>query len=875
MDIKCDTKSRNSVFPSGFSARVVPMDKKTKSSDNISFGEWVRQRRHILDLTQQELADQVGCARITLRRIESGSLKPSKELAQVLLEKLSAPSTEWEIWLQFARGLSEFPGNSVDSLAKKSITNLPAFLTTFIGREKEQDEIINLIAKYRLVTLVGVGGIGKTRLAIQVGQRRLKDYPDGVWFIALDSLSDPALVPQTVAAVFDIQEGFSDQPLLERLTYSLHKKTALLIFDNCEHLLDACAQVINILLRGCLNLRILATSREILDIKGEATYYLSSLSVPKQDIVIKKWTEYESISLFTERAVLAQSSFRLTNENAFFLTQVCHLLDGIPLAIELAAARVDILQVNEILEKLKHCLDLLTSNNRNIPPKHQTMRASMDWSWGLLKESEQVFMRQLSIFAGGWTLDSAQVVCEGNTLELISSLVKKSLIIVSHEVDLETRYHFHEIVLQYGHEKLVEAREEEDTKTRHLKYFLQLSEKGEPGLRGSTQMIWHRRLINERDNIRVALEWANKVDIQAGLLLSGRLERFWESLDYREGAYWLSNFIQKTEAQSYPKACAKALCTYGWISEGLQKIDEVRSAGAECLRLYRDIGDQAGEVDGLLLLAKESLDLTKQLNLTQQAFELAKTLGDQQRQAAALWQLGWSDQINRFTYWEKAIALFRHLEDWRALAGSLSTTGFFLILYGDIEAAQKHIDEGETLYHQLKIDKPPDGLLAAQGQMALMQGNFKRARSYVEEEIRLCREYGIRQSYVWARARLGNVALREGKLEEASLLFKEAIQSFQGDKNEIGVVVTLEGIAGLFLTISKHEYAARLIGWADATRKEIGDTRPLLGQAEVDKIIAACVAKMGEVAFSEAYEEGQKMSIDEAIAYTLKPADEM
>src|SRR5215213_3465145 len=274
-------------------------------STSISFGAWLRQKRRALDLTQKSFAERVGCAEITVRRMEADAYKPSNELALVLFEKLGIPEPERPQWVSFARGLSGFPGLSVDTSTSKPITNLPTLLTSFVGREKEQDDVIQLIAKNRLITIAGVGGIGKTRLAQQVGQKVLKDYPDGIWFVSLDSLSDPTLVLQTVASIFDIREGSSDQLLLERLLYSLRAKTTLVIFDNCEHLLDSCAQLITTLLTNCPNLKVLATSREILNMEGEATYYTSTLSLPEQDErTIQKILEYESIQLFTERAAL-------------------------------------------------------------------------------------------------------------------------------------------------------------------------------------------------------------------------------------------------------------------------------------------------------------------------------------------------------------------------------------------------------------------------------------------------------------------------------------------------------------------------------------------------------------------------------------------
>ena len=834
----------------------------------ISFGSWLRQRRHMLDLTQQAFADLVGCARSTLRRIEAGDLKPSKELALILLEKLEIPESERPEWVRFARGLSTIPQKSIQEFIPfQRSTNLPAALTTFIGRENEQDEIINLIAKNRLVTLAGTGGIGKTRLSLQVGQKSLNDYPNGVWFVAFDSLSDPSLVPQTVASVFDIQEG-PDRPVIEILKNVLRQKTMLLILDNCDHLLDACVQLVDTLLKNCIHLKILATSREILNMEGEATYYLPSLSVPENDDTLrKKMNNYESVQLFEERAALALSSFQLTKQNTQAVGHICRRVDGIPLAIELAAARVDILQVDEICKQLEHCFDLLVRNSRTVIARHQTMRASMDWSWGLLTPVEQTFMRQLSVFAGGWTLEAAQAVCEGDALNLTSALVKKSLIIVNQESSHETRYRFHEIVRQYAREKLIQAGKEENIRTRHLKYFLQFSEQAEAALRGPTQIEWYARLNDERDNIRAALEWADQTDVETGLYLSSRLHRSWESIDFREGNYWLPKFLQKSKSHSYPRARAKALYAHIWILDSLEQLDAARSSAQECLALYRALGDQQGEVDGLLRLSWESSNPAEKLVLIQQALALARSLGDVRRQAEALGHLGWLDQGNQFVHWEKAIALARQLGDWLGLANRLYTVGWFLILNGDVDSAQKHLDEASVLYQQLNLKSARTKLLPAYGQIALIQGDFEKARAYFQENATICVELGNRLEYLWARVHLGYIALCEGNLTEACDIFEETVQDFQKDKNTIGVVFALEGMAGLHIAANKPAIAARLVGWADAKRKKMDDTRPLFEQADVDKIIAACLAKIGEVEFSDAYDEGQKMTIDEAIAH--------
>jgi non-specific serine/threonine protein kinase len=748
--------------------------------------------------------------------------------------------------------------------------NLPLQISTFIGREKAQGEIIALLAKNRLVTLVGAGGIGKTRMSLESGKKVVGDYPHGVWFIPLDSLSDPTLVPQTVASIFDLREG-ADRPVIETLIYVLREKTALLILDNCEHLLNACTQLVTKLLTNCPNLKVLVTSRETLRLKGEATYYLPSLSIPEDsNLSIEKLSHYESIQLFTERAALAVSSFTLTEENARTVADICHRLDGIPLAIELAAARVNILQVKEIQKQLEDSFSLLTSDGDPTIQRHQTLHASMDWSWQLLTESEQKFLRQLSVFAGGWTLESAQTVCERNTLNLMSALVKKSLITVDRKAGVETRYRFHEIVRQYLGERLLDSGEEEEIRTRHLQYFLRVSEQAETALRGPTQVEWMSRLNDEHDNIRAAMNWADQTDVEAGLYLSSRLHRAWEEVDFREGNYWLPKFLQKPESYAYPSGRAKALHAYTWILDSLEQRDAARSSAQECLELYRALGDQQGEVDGLLSLGWELTHPPEKLALIRQALTLAQSLGDLGRQAKALWLLGWLDRGHQFAHWKKAIALDRQLGDWLRLANRLCTMGYFLIQNGDIDSAQKHLDEANLLNQQLKLKSVRANLFFGYGQIALFQGDFEKARTYLQENAKIFFEFGNRLQYLWARVHLAYIALRERNLSEARDIFAETAQDFQKDENIIGVVFTLEGVASLYLVTDSPVNAARLIGWADATRKQIDDTRPGLEQADVDKMITACVAKMGEAAFSDAYDEGQEITLDEAVAYALE-----
>ncbi|MGB8980902.1 MAG: BTAD domain-containing putative transcriptional regulator, partial [Anaerolineales bacterium] len=427
--------------------------------------------------------------------------------------------------------------------------NLPFQISKFIGRQKELNEIVGLLADHHLVTLVGTGGIGKTRLSLKVGEGLLRNYADGVWLAELASLGNPALVPQTVAALFSLVAG-SEELLTEKLIRALRPKTVLLLLDNCEHLLDACAHLVDVLLRNCPNLKILTTSREPLGITGEAQYHVPPLGLPDLQQILENLLEYESVQLFDERARLVQKHFSLTMENAFSVTHICHRLDGIPLAIELAAAHVDMFSTEQIAARLDESFNLLTRGSRTALPRQQTLRASIDWSWNLLSETEQILLRRLSIFAGGWRLDAAEAVCTGNGIELglvfdgMTQLVAKSLVIVSQEPGREKRYRLLEMIREYAREKLAESGEEANLSDQHLKCFLNLSEQIEYELVRSQQMEWYARANDERENLRAALKQAGGTDVEAGLYISSQLQNYWESFDNQEGARWLAEFLQ-------------------------------------------------------------------------------------------------------------------------------------------------------------------------------------------------------------------------------------------------------------------------------------------------------------------------------------------
>ena len=480
-------------------------------------------------------------------------------------------------------------------------------------------------------------------------------------------------------------------------------------------------------------------------------------------------------------------------------------------------------------------------------------------------------MRQLSVFAGGWTLDSAQALCEGNTLGLTSALVKKSLIRVEQEAEYATRYQFHEIVHQYACEKLAKSGAEENIRTRHLKYFLELSEQAEPALRGPAQIEWMARLNDERDNIRAALAWADKTDVEAGLYMSSRFGRFLENLNLREESSWLSIFLQKPESHAYPMARAMALYSHLPVLNYLNQIDLWRSTAKECLELYRALGDQHIEVDILLMRAGEISNDVERMELFQRALKLAHAPGDIWWQARMLHQVGWNYSGDEMiAYWERAITLFRQAGDWRTLAQCLGNTAHFGLLNGDFELAQKCLDEATLLNDQLKDKETKTNILNVRARIAMMQGNYNQANTYWRQEFRIEEALGNRMSSLWCRSHLGYLALCEGNLTEAHDIFTETAREFLKDKNKIGVVFNLEGIAGLYVAIEKTDIAAQLIGWADATRGKINDSRPLFEQADVDKSSRLVLKKWARLRFPMRMMKVKKMSLVKQVAFALE-----
>jgi predicted ATPase/DNA-binding SARP family transcriptional activator len=550
-------------------------------------------------------------------------------------------------------------------LPQPANTNLPVPLTSFVGREREIVELNRLLATTRLLTLTGPGGCGKTRLALEAATKLVDDYPNGVWLVELARLADPTLVVQALAATLGVREQ-PGRTLLDALMDYVRAKQLLVILDNCEHLIETCAQLADTLLRAAPGLKILASSREPLGIAGETSYRVPSLSLPdlRQLHDLDALAQNDCVHLFIDRASAAYPPFRLTAKNAPAIAQICLRLDGIPLAIELASARTKVFPPEEIAARLNDRFRLLTGGSRTALERHQTLFALIEWSHQLLSEAERVLLHRLSVFAGGWSFEAAQEVCgEGLgdvVLDTLPHLADKSLVVVEEQVEaVQGRYRLLETIRQYARDKLLEAGEAEVARDRHLDFFLRFAESAEPKLRSAEQIEWLERVEIEHDNLRTALAWSlESGQSDNALQLAGALYYFWVLRGYwSELQRWLEDALALSEREQSKKVAAgnyapthaeiarraKVLFGATWSHFGTLNLKDARKTVEESLRLWRELGDKwwaavALELVGLIM-AMEG-DIQTALARDEEGVSLAREVDDPWPLALCLIRLG-------------------------------------------------------------------------------------------------------------------------------------------------------------------------------------------------------------------------------------------
>ena len=849
-------------------------------TEHPPFGEWLRKQRRALDLSRQQLADQTGCAEITLRRIEGGTLKPSRELAAILLENVGISKDDLEQWVRFARGQAGFPSQDAPLVISRPQTNLPAQFTSFIGREKEQAEAIELINKYRLVSLIGMGGVGKTRLSIKVGEQLLKDFSNGVWMVELAPLLDPTLIPQTVASVF----GLSATPSLsvtQVLINYLCAKKVLLILDNCEHMLGGSAQLADTLLKNCPDLKILTTSREPLGILGEASYRLPSLALPDSDKLMNAFRDFASVRLFEERAQLVKRDFSLTMENASFVTQICHRLDGIPLAIELAAVQVNQLSVKEIVLQLDQAFQILTGGSRTALPRQQTIRASIDWSWNLLTDDEHVLLRRLSVFAGGWTLESASAVYgdDNNVKLLMGQLVRKSLAVVNQVSGGTTRYHFHEVVRQYVREKLIESDESELICQKHLQYFISLAEHADVQLHGADQNLWLERLTNELSNLRAALEFAVKHDSDNAVRLSASLGWFW----YRkgllaEGRNWYkkildTRLIDVSTANNFSKAFYGA----GLVAHFQADYVYARKTLEQSLALAQQQRNLVGIAHAHVMLGMGYVwqgDFVKTEQHILKSIEIFKSSGGGWGHAFALNTLGFAallqgDFQGAYSAFEESVNRARAVGDRYISSFPLSNLGIIAYQQGNLERGRELLEESLVIGQEAHDPTVIEWCMAELGHIARFQGDFGRATELFEAALEHSRTMGLVTGVAVTSRALGDVAVNMKEYPKARSLIQESLTLFQSQGDVRNVIYCLNSFASLAGATANWSLAATLLSVVDSQIRGMGISMSPIDKTAFDKMVDEARRAMSESVFDELWTEGGKISVSEAVALTL------
>ncbi len=698
-----------------------------------------------------------------------------------------------------------------------STTNLPIPLTSFVGRQREIAGVKARLSSVRLLTLSGAGGSGKTRLAIRVATNLLDIYPDGVWWVELAALADANLLTLAVAKALGVSE-VPTQPISETLVSFLRLKKLLLVLDNCEHLITACAQLVERLLRECLQLKLLTTSREILGISGEHIWAVPTLSAPDPRLStgVDELLHHAAIRLFVGRAMAVRPDFTLSDENARSVAEICWRLEGLPLAIELAAARVNMLTVEQIAARLDNAFQLLAGSRRTALPRHQTLRAAIDWSYELLTEQERILFRRLSVFAGGWTLPGAEAICAGEgiqenqILDLLSRLVDKSLVEVQPR-GREMRFRMLETIRQYSAERLLESSEYDTVHDRHLYYFLRLVEAANPHLgyflSDRDAGMWLGQFEEEYDNLRAAIRWSVEQEqgpqtpVEAGLRLAVSLHWFWFARGHwREGRGWLEGALAQAAILDAPAARAKALWTAGGLAWLQGDYTAARSLLEESIAISRALGAPGKQ------------------NLAHSLTWLGLVVRDQGDPAGARSPL------------EESVALLREIGNRWRLAAALVSLGRTVIVSGDPAAARPILEEGRTIYQEI----------------------------------------GDKWGLAVSLNNLGLAALREGDYRRAARLYQEGVALFGQEGEKFYATRCLEELAWVRSMQNEYGQAMRLFGAAEAQRETLGVSMPPNERAEHDRNLDDARAQLGEEQFSAAWVVGQAMSMEQAIAYALE-----
>jgi predicted ATPase/transcriptional regulator with XRE-family HTH domain len=811
--------------------------------ETLSVGHWIRRRRKALDLTQAELAAQLGCSAELLRKIEADARRPSKEIAHRLARQLQLTPHECDVFVRAVR--AELPPDRLpapietvprpelprqaSSAVDQPARSVPTPLTPLIGRERELSSLAALMHDgARLITLTGPGGVGKTRLALELVLRFTETnkvaFPDGCWLIELADLFDTNQVGPAIARAVGALERL-DLTSEESLKLFLQHRHALLVLDNLEQLQDVAALVSD-LLRAAPGLCVVSTSRARLGIAGEYVWALDPLSTAAAG------------TLFTTRARQARADLTLAPTDQTVVAAIIERLDGLPLAIELAAARVRLFTPQELLAQLTSAgsLSVVVGGVRTLPARQHTLRATLEWSYGLLSEAEQALLARLSVFVGGFTLAAAAAVCgfDGTTIELLEALVDHSLVQCRIDATGVTRFALLATVHEFAGEMLAASGVAEESRRRHAAYVLELTEIAEPHLQGAQQGDWRRRLRIEHGNILAALTWSQGVDgdTTIGLRIAGALLWYWKPLGYRrEGLAWLEATLARCE-NAERRQRAKALHAAGTLSGRVGSYTQAEVQLNEALSLCRAMDDVSGMLDNLSWLCIFARE--------QGEFERARTL------------------------FEECLALAQQHGQSQVIAAAARGLGELARAQGDIERALAWFEQALPAAHQSGDLQEIGWVITNMGRVALAHGDTRRAGTLYAEGRAVFERAGLSDSLAWMHYEMGRVSRQRGEDAQAARQFLAALAEGHTLGLPLLIASALEGLGALRST-QRPQHAARLLGAASQIRAEIANPLTPHEQSELAPVVSQLRSTLGEPSFANAWQAGSVLASDQAI----------